>query len=118
MNQQIKKGMVKARETWIEERCRKIDDNLGKNNSKKSYQLVKNLTCSEQGTIATIQDKNGKYLAEDKDILSRWTEYCSEWCHHKTKGYPEVLKHPPVTNIDNRPILREEVEAAVKSLKL
>ena len=27
------------------------------------------------------------------------------------------MKHPPVTNTDNYPILREEVEAAVKSFK-
>ena len=33
------------------------------------------------------------------------------------KWDPAVLKHPPVTNTDNSPILREEVEAAVKSLK-
>ena len=32
-------------------------------------------------------------------------------------GDPKVLKHPPVTNTDNYPILQEEVEAAVKSLK-
>ena len=36
VNQQIKKDMVKARETWIEERCQEIDDSLGKNNSKKA----------------------------------------------------------------------------------
>ena len=36
---------------------------------------------------------------------------------NKAKGDPEVLKHQPVTNTDNHPILREEVEAAVKSLK-
>ena len=48
VNQQIKKGMVKARETWIEERCQEIDDSLGKNNSKKAYQLVKDLTSSKQ----------------------------------------------------------------------
>ena len=30
---------------------------------------------------------------------------------------PEELNVPPVTNIDNYPILREEIEAAVKSLK-
>ena len=33
----VEKGMVKARETWIEERCKEIDDNYGKNNSKKAY---------------------------------------------------------------------------------
>ena len=37
--------------------------------------------------------------------------------NHKAKGDPKVLKHPPVTNTDSHPILREEVEAAVKSLK-
>ena len=117
VNQQIKKGMAKAREAWIEERCQEIDDNLDKNNSKKAYQLVKDLTSSKQGRITTIQDKNGKCLTEDKDILNRWTEYCSELYSHKAKGDPKVLKHPPVTNTDNYPILREEVEAAVKSLK-
>ena len=57
VNQQIKKGMVKARETWIEERCQKIDDNLAKNNSKKADQLVKDLTSSKQGRTTIIQDK-------------------------------------------------------------
>ena len=78
MNQQIKKGNVKARETWIEERCQEIDDSLGKNNNKKAYQLVKDLTSSKQGRTSTIQDKNGKRLTGDRDILNRWTEYCSE----------------------------------------
>ena len=114
VNQHIKKGMVKAREMWIEEWCQEIDDNLGKNNSKKAYQLVKDLTSSKQGCTTTIQDKNGKRLTEDKDILNRWTEHCSELYNHKAKGDLEVLKHPPVTNTDNYPILREEVEAAVK----
>ena len=118
VNQQIKKGMVKARETWIEEQCQETDDSLGKNNSKKAYQLVKDLTSSKQGRTTTIQDKNGKRLTEYKDILNRWTEYCSELYNHKVKGNPEVLKHTPVTNTDSHPILREEVEAAVKSLKL
>ena len=117
VNQQIKKGMVKARETWIEERCQEIDDSLGKNNNKKAYRLVKDLTSSKQGRTTSIQDKNGKRLTEDRDILNRWKEYCSELYNHKAKGDPEVLKHPPVTNIDSHPILREEVEAAVKSPK-
>ena len=53
-NLEIKKGMVKARETWIEEWCQEIDDNLRKNNSKKAYQLVNDLTSSKQGRTTTI----------------------------------------------------------------
>ena len=97
VNQHIK-SMVRARETWIEEWCQEIDDSLGKNNSKKAYLLVKDLTSSKQGRTTTIQDKNGKRLTEDKDILNRWTEYCSELYNHKAKGDPEVFKQPPVTN--------------------
>ena len=35
----------------------------------------------------------------------------------KAKPRPEELNVPPVTNIDNYPILREEIEATAKSLK-
>ena len=115
--QQNKKGMRKAKETWIEEQCQGFEENLHKNNSKKNYQSVKELTSSKQGRTTTIQDKVGKYLTEEQDILKRWTEYCSELYTHTTTGDPKVLDVPPPTNNDSYPILREEVEAAVKSLK-
>ncbi|XP_076445905.1 uncharacterized protein LOC143283546 [Babylonia areolata] len=70
-----------------------------------------------QERTTTIQDKTGKCLTEEQDILKRWTEDCSELYGHRATGDPEVLNVPPATNNDNHPILREEVEAAVKSLK-
>ena len=70
VHQQIKKGMVKARETWIEERCQEIDDNLGKNNSKKAYQLVKDLTSSKQGRTTTIGDKKTGSASQKTRIFS------------------------------------------------
>ena len=86
-NRQVKKGMGKAKETWIEEQCRGIQENLQKNNSKKAYQLVKELTSSKQGRTTTIQDKEGKCLTEEQDILKRWTEYCSElYTHYNRKS--------------------------------
>ena len=36
---------------------------------------------------------------------------------HTTTGDPKALDVPPLINNDSYPILREEVEAAVKSLK-
>ena len=116
-NQQVKKGMGKANETWIEEQCQGIEENLQKNNSKKAYQLVKELTSSRQGRTTTIQNKAGKCLTEEQDILERWTEYCSELYTHKTTGDPKVLDVPPSINSDSYPIMREEIEVAVTSLK-
>ena len=49
--------------------------------------------------------------------MKRWTEYCSELYNYRARGDQEVLNVPPATNHANHPILREEVEAAVKSLK-
>ena len=81
-NQQVKKGARKAKETWIEEQCQGIEENLQKNNSKKANQLVKELTSSKQGRTTTIQDKAGKCITEEQDILKRWTKYCSELYTH------------------------------------
>ena len=77
-NQQVKKGTRKAKETWVEEQCQGTEENLQKSNSKKAYRLVKELTSSKQGRTTTIQDKAGKCLTEEQNILKRWTEYCSE----------------------------------------
>ena len=53
----IKKCMKKAKENWIGEECSEIEDNLGKNNSKRAYQLVKDLTIVKQGKATTVQDR-------------------------------------------------------------
>ena len=39
INQEIKKGTNKAKMDWIEEQCQNIENNMKKNNSKKTYQL-------------------------------------------------------------------------------
>ena len=64
-----------------------------------------------------LQDKSGKCLTEEKEILSRWTEYCSELYNYESCGDNAVLdcSQPPEEVL--QPILREEVEIAVASLK-
>ena len=55
-NQEVKKRMKKAKETWIEEQCQGIDGNLQRNNSKKAYKLVKYLISMKLGgRTTTIQ---------------------------------------------------------------
>ena len=44
VNNDIKRCMKKAKENWIGEQCSKIEENLSKKNSKRAYQLVKDLT--------------------------------------------------------------------------
>ena len=102
--------MKKAKEDWIGAQCEKIKTYLNKNNSKRAYQLVKDLTSA-------IQDKSGKCLTEEKEILSRWTEYCSELYNYESCGDNTVLDCSQPSEEDLQPILHEEVEIAVASLK-
>ena len=52
-----------------------------------------------------------------RQILNRWTEYCSELYNHKPNGDPSVQNCPQTDREDDHPILRKEVEAAVQLLK-
>ena len=91
---------------------------LRKINIIQAYQLVKNLTTEKQDKSATVQDKSGKYLTEEPEILHRWSEYCSDIpvYNYKTDGGPTVLDCPRTSDEEPFPILREE--ATVKALKI
>ena len=109
--------MKKAKEDWIGAQCEEIETCLNKNNSKRAYQLVKDLASEKQGRSSTIQDKSRKCLTEEKEILSRWTDYYSELYNYETFGDNAVLDCSQPPNEDLQPILREEAEIAVASLK-
>ena len=89
--------MKMAKETWIQGQCQEVEACLRKNNSKKAYQLIKDLTTEKQGKSSTIQDKSGKCLTEENEILNRWTEYCSDLYNYETDGDPIVLDCPQDT---------------------
>ena len=78
---------------------------------------MKGLATVKQGKATTVQDRLGKCLTEERQILNRRTEYCSELYNHKANGDPSVLNCPQTRTEDDHPILRREAEAAVQSLK-
>ena len=109
--------MKKAKENWIGKHCSEIEENLRKNNSKRAYQLVKDLTTVKQGKATTVQDRSGKCLTGERQILNRCTEYCSDLYNYKANGDPSVLNCPQTDTEDDHRILRRVVEAAVQLLK-
>ena len=78
---------------------------------------MKDLTTVKQGKATTVQDRSGKCLTEERQILNRWTEYCSELYNHMANGDPSVLNCTQTDTEDDHPILHREAEAAVQSLK-
>ena len=78
---------------------------------------VKDLTTVNQVKATTVQNRSGKCLTEEREILNRWTEYCSEQYNHEANGDLSVLNCAQTDTEDDHPILRKEVETAVQSLK-
>ena len=109
MNNNIKRCIKKAKENWIGEQCSEIKENLRKNNSKRAYQRVKDVTTVKQGKATTVQDRSGKCLTEERQILNRWTEYFSELYNYKANGDPSVLNCPQTDTEDDHPILCREL---------
>ena len=62
---------AETKENWIGEKCSEIEENLRKNNSKRAYQLVKDLITVKQGKATTVQDRSEKCLTEERQILNR-----------------------------------------------
>ena len=78
---------------------------------------MKDLTTVKRGNATAVPDRSGKCLKEERQILNRWTEYCSELYNHEANGDPSVLDCPQTDTEDDHLIFRTEVEAAVQSLK-
>ena len=72
-NKMIQHAVKKPKKDWIGTQSEEIETCLSKNNSKRAYQLVKDLNTEKQGRSSTIQDGTGKCLTEEQEILSRWT---------------------------------------------
>ena len=96
-NRMVQKAVKKAKEDWIGAQCEETETCLNNNNSKRAYQLMKDLTSEKQARSSTIQDKSGKCLTEEKEILSRWTAYCSELYNYESCRDNAVLdcSQPP-----------------------
>ena len=78
---------------------------------------MKDLTTVKQGKATTVQDRSRKCLTEEREILNRSAEYCSELYNYKANGDPSILNCPQTDTEADHPILRETVEAAVQLLK-
>ena len=71
VNNNIKRCVKKAKENWIGEQCSDTEETLKKNNSKRAYQLVKDLATAKQRDTTTVQDRSGKCLTEERQIQYR-----------------------------------------------
>ena len=60
INNTIKKEMRIAKEIWINNKCTDIGECLIRNNTKKAYQILNELTKKKDKIVVNVHDKDGK----------------------------------------------------------
>lgn len=85
--------------------------------SNKYKEANRNFKKSVKINVNSIQDKAGNCLTEEKEIRNMWTEYFSKLYNHPDQVDSEIFVGTSLGKEDDFPILREEVEAAIRSLK-
>ena len=118
VNNKIRKGIKMFEEKWLEEKCVEIENNINRNNTKMVCQILKEMTREKKSWINIIQDKPGRCLTLEKELMGRWTDYCSELYAMMPKDCMDhvVLNCPLIFKDSCFPILHDELAPAVKSL--
>ena len=80
-----------AKEIWINNKYTDIGECLIRNNTKKAYQIVNELTKKKDKIIVNVHDKDGKCITDKTEVLKRCTEYFSELYTHNAEGDIPVL---------------------------
>ena len=78
---------------------------------------LKALTKSKQRKSAVIEDSSRDILMESTAILNQWTEYCSDVYSYEHHPDTSLLQRnqSPTQEAESLPVLREEVEEAVRN---
>ena len=85
----------------------------------RGYNTLKALTKTQQHEPAVIEDSSGNILMENKAVRNQWTEYCSGLYNYELHPDTSLLQsnQTPTQEAESLPVLREEIEGAVHSLK-
>ena len=112
LSKQIKSKCAEAKEKWINDQCLEIETKQI-SDSKYVHSKIREISGKRNCTnVGCIRSKNGEILMDKNDILDRWSEYIEE-LFSDNRNENIVLKR----ELDGPPILKEEVQAAIKKMK-
>ena len=76
LNKEFTKSARDDKNAYIESKCREMEKD--KTNSKKAFQILKEVTGKRSARTGVINDMEGRALTESVDILKRWEGYCEK----------------------------------------
>ena len=111
-NQEVTRSARNDKNRYLEQKCVEME-NEGDKNSKKIFQIMREVTGKWVPKTDAIKDKMGRTLTESDDIKRRRAEYCSELYEGDDEEQMEEMIYE---RMEPAP-LRSEVEWALKHLR-
>ncbi|GFO04846.1 craniofacial development protein 2 [Plakobranchus ocellatus] len=101
-----------SKENWINEKCKEIEQQR-KHAPQTMYRNIEEIT-GKRTFLSTgcIKAMNGDIIIDKEKILERWAEYIRELFKDDRKDH-NIMKN----NFAGPPIMKEEVETAIKKMK-
>lgn len=113
IHRNIRKKIREAKESWLSERCKEIEDLDKKYDSFHVHKKIREMTgIGNNRTSNILKDDQGNVISEVKEKLSQWTNYIRQ-LFNDDRG--ELLLQK--TEDTGPPILRQEVIYAIKNTK-
>ena len=106
LNKEISNDCRVAKENWLNEQCREVEDLERQFRTKEMHQKIKQMTNKSKTNtnMRCMKDRNGNILFEKEKVAERCIEYIKEL--YNDIGEPM----PQFTTATGQNILKEEVE--------
>jgi hypothetical protein len=113
LNKEIQAACKNAKEKWMTDKCKRIEDLQKDHRFKEMYDNIKEITNGKrkQKGGGCITDKNGNVLFERTKILDRWAEYIGE-LYNDDRGDKPVCE-----SIEGPQIIESEIIQAIREMK-
>ena len=110
---EVSKAVRADQRAFVERKCEEMEK--AGSDSKKVYELVRELTQKSSARSDAINDRNGVTLTESADIKTRWAEYCTELYEQKIHG-ESTTNDPDELEFEPPPLL-DEVRQAINEIR-
>ena len=92
LSKKIQRQCRQDKNNHIKEVCREIEEHYHTNDTRDLYKKVREFVRKFKPKTMTIEDKDGKVIWENQEVLKRGRQYCEELYNEETDTTSEQLK--------------------------
>ena len=120
-DKETKRSIRRYRRKWIDDLIREAEEAANKGQMKTVYDITKIVCNCKSRQSQAVRDKSGQLLTSEDAKLERWRQHFEETLNQNKHSVPLDVQEdeciPELVAISQEPINKEEIKAALKSMK-